>query len=137
MPLRAPFRVPGNEFPAGGQAIEIAPDRQGRASTYVDADKWDWDELIRDALRAGIGAREFWDLTPAEVAMAFEAAAWRQRQEMRRAAWLAWHTAGLMRTKRMPPLSILSPQEPRKVSVEQRRQEHAEIVKRLGNDRRK
>ena len=101
-------------------------------------DRWDWDELLTDALRAGVGVSEFWDLTPREVQFVFESDGWRQRRERQRDAWLAWHIAGMMRTKRMPSLNVLIPPEPRAVmgdELERRRRDHERIVRRLGRGR--
>ena len=84
-----------------------------------------------DALAAGIGALEFWDLTPRELELAFEAALRRQEQQRERDTWLAWNIAALARSRRMPALrSLLA--KPAAVDMEQKRREHAEIVGRLG-----
>lgn len=88
----------------------------------------------------GLSVAEFWDSTPNELQMYFQTDAWRQRQERRRDAWVAWHMAGLMRVKRMPPISTLAPDEPKVVTTEdtaRRRREHAEITERLGRGRRR
>ncbi len=84
----------------------------------------------------GIPASEFWAMTPAETALALEAAGWHIEQERRRDAWLAWHTAALVRVRRMPALQRLMPRRParrlRGQELERRRREHGEIVRRLG-----
>lgn len=60
-----------------------------------------------EALKAGIRVQEFWDLTPAEVTLAIEAAVWQAEQDHRMRAWAVWHVAALSRTKRLPALSRL------------------------------
>lgn len=63
--------------------------------------------LLAAALKAGMGVLEFWDLTPRETFQAIEAAAWRMEQAQRGRAWLAWHVAALVRSKKLPPLARL------------------------------
>ncbi len=46
-------------------------------------------------------------MTPAETFAVLDAAAWRWKREHQRDAWLAWHTAMLARTKKMPSLKRL------------------------------
>jgi len=79
---------------------------------------------------------EFWALTPRETARAFEAARWRQEREQQQQAWLAWHVAALMRSKRLPALQRLMPRpRARRLKgkeLERRRREHDEIVRKLG-----
>jgi len=58
-------------------------------------------------LRAGIPALDFWQMTPREVYAAIDAATWRMKQKHWENAWLAWHTAALERSKRMPSLKDL------------------------------
>ena len=102
--------------------------------------EWDWDTLLADALKAGLSVAEFWDLTPKELRLCFEADQWRQTQQVQRDAWLAWHIAALSRTKRLPPLrQMLLPMEAkplRGAELERRREEHKKIVERLGHGRR-
>lgn len=43
-------------------------------------------------------------MTPKETLMAIEAATWRMEQAQKGRAWLAWHTAALSRSRRMPAL---------------------------------
>ncbi len=93
--------------------------------------------MLADALRAGLSVAEFWDLTPKELRLYFEADAWRQTQQLRRDATMAWHIAALGRMKRLPPLRQILPAEAAKPlqgeELERRRAEHEDIVKRLGN----
>jgi len=49
----------------------------------------------------------FWEMTLRETALAIDAEVWRLEQERRGRAWLAWHTAALSRTRRLPPLGRL------------------------------
>ena len=85
-----------------------------------------------------MGVFEFWQMTPKELQMCFQADAWRQRRERRRDAWVAWHVAGLMRVKRMPALKTLMPVEPLSADeLKQKRQDHTDIVERLGHGRRR
>jgi hypothetical protein len=65
------------------------------------------EQLLVEALRAGIPIGEFWDMTPRETVLVIEAAAWRAEQAQRGRAWLAWHVAALSRATRLPPLSRL------------------------------
>jgi len=69
--------------------------------------------------------------------MFIEAANWRWEREMHTAAWVAWHTAALQRSKRMPPLSrLVSKLRPkRKASGREmagRRREFEELKQRMG-----
>ena len=78
---------------------------------------------------------EFYDLTPREAVATIDAGIWRIDQEQRHALWLAWHTAALTRTKRMPPLKqLLGGGEARKLEgaeLERRQREHAEMTANL------
>ncbi len=78
----------------------------------------------------------FWALTPRETAAVFDAAVWRQERERERDIRLAWLTAALCRTKRMPSLkSLLNPGETKVLSPDEkarRRAEHEELIKRMG-----
>ena len=93
--------------------------------------------MLADALKTGLRAAEFWDLTPKELRLYFEADAWRQTQQLRRDATLAWHVAALSRMKRLPPLRQMLPAGEAKPlrgeELKRRRAEHEDIVKRLGN----
>ncbi len=97
----------------------------------------DWDALLVDALRAGIGIEEFWRLTPVETVMSIEAAVWRANHEQRARAWLAWHVAALSRARKLPPLRRLL-REPRRALSEhelaERDREHEAAARRLERD---
>ena len=84
-----------------------------------------------------MSVQEFWDLTPKELCLHFEADAWRQRQQIQRDAWLTWHIAALSRMKKLPPLrQMLQTREAKPLrgeELERRRAEHEDIVKRLGH----
>jgi hypothetical protein len=72
------------------------------------------------------------DLTPRELQVWFEGAAWRQEQDWRRASWIAWNTAALIRSKKMPSWAQFGGAEHREVSRDElarRKAEHAEMVK--------
>lgn len=125
-----------NRSIGNGQDSQDLQDGKAAGQTHRSAPtarEWDWDALMLDALAAGIGAREFWDLTPRELGMVFEAALRRREREMERDTWLAWHVAALVRLKRLPPLrSLLA--KPAAVDMEAKRREHAEIVGRMGRN---
>jgi hypothetical protein len=72
--------------------------------------------LLRDALRAGISAPEFWELTPVETFMSIEASVWREERRQQAALTAAWVTAKLSRAKRIPPLKRLLKSKPRRLS---------------------
>lgn len=55
----------------------------------------------------GYDHESFWDQTLHTLSLTFEAANDRLRREHNDRAWTAWHTAGLGRTKTMPPLRSL------------------------------
>lgn len=82
-----------------------------------------------EALRAGLTVAEFWDLTPRETERVLDAAAWRREQAHRRDLSLAWHTAALMRTRRLPSLAHLlrPPSQVANVPIEERRKEFEEM----------
>ena len=76
--------------------------------------------LLDEALKAGVSALDYWAMTPREVFGAIRAANWRMIYEHQERAWQAWHTAAMMRTRRMPPLQRLtSPAVTRKLSKEE------------------
>ena len=52
-------------------------------------------------------AAGFWDLTLREIEARLEGAFERLKREHDERAWLAWHTAGLGRVRRMPRLAKL------------------------------
>ncbi len=49
-------------------------------------------------------------MTPVETYMTIDAAIWKIEREQRLAAWEVWHTAALMRAKKMPALQALMKQ---------------------------
>lgn len=89
--------------------------------------------LLRQALRAGIGHAEFWDLTPCEAFEAIDAALWRERHDQRKQVVLAWRVAALQRARRLPSLSQLlntAPTKPlRGRELRERRKEFAQMAK--------
>ncbi len=72
-------------------------------------------------------AAAFWEMTPAELAAALDAYAWRQRQAQRQAVQTAWLTAALGRAKRMPTLAKLLTGPARKLHGAELRQRRAEF----------
>lgn len=78
-------------------------------------------------------------MTPAETALALDAATWRAEHEQRRAAWLAWHMAALSRARHLPALRrLLTPPRAKRLrgaELARRRREHEEIVRKLGGGR--
>ncbi len=76
---------------------------------------------------------EFWELTPRETVATIEAGTERMQAERELTMSLAWHTAALTRTKRMPTLkSLLAKLKPRKtVPIERRREEFEEMKARM------
>lgn len=62
---------------------------------------------MRRALRAGVGAGEFWDLHPAEIRLAIEAATWRLERERDLAVVAGWTGAAVQgwRGRRFPSVS--------------------------------
>ena len=102
-------------------------------------ERLDWQSLLEQSLKCGIGVREFWSLTPRETYMVLEAATWRLEREHRRDAWLAWHIAALSRAKRLPALQrLIAPGKARALEgeeLERRRAEHQEIVQKIDVDR--
>ena len=94
-----------------------------------------------EALRFGISAGEFWDMTPRETITALDAAAWRIRQGQMQALSTAWHTAALVRAKKLPPLAQLLGRMKGKAtedggrrteSLAERRREFEEMKERMG-----
>jgi len=77
----------------------------------------------------------FWDLTPAETLAEIEGALWRAERQRQQDMSLAWHTAALTRSKRMPGLRALigrgeaKPLTPEEAA--QRAAEHEEMVARV------
>lgn len=86
--------------------------------------------LLQQALRAGIGVQEFWDLTPVETYMAIEASIWREQQRQKQSIAQAWYSAALQRAKRLPPLKQLLQAGPAKrlvgAELRARRDEYAQ-----------
>jgi hypothetical protein len=60
--------------------------------------------LLEASLAAGVSVAEFWLMTPRETRAALAAWGRRQRAETRRLQMLAWATAALQRTQRLPEL---------------------------------
>jgi len=50
---------------------------------------------------------QFWDVSPREASAIIKGAAGRLRREHNNRAWLAWHIAGLDRTKKLPKLESM------------------------------
>jgi len=88
-----------------------------------------------EALRCGIAAGEFWELTPWETFQAIEAAGWRAEQDARRDVALAWHVAALSRAKTLPPLRrLLRSSAPKPLSaedIERKKREHAALMEKI------
>ncbi len=89
------------------------------------------EQLLVQALHAGVSLSVFWDLTPRETVQTIEAVNWRLEQDQRARAWLAWHVAALSRAKRMPLLSrMVNPPAARRLppdEAEVRRKEFADM----------
>lgn len=87
------------------------------------------------ALRAGIGALDYWDMTPREVYGTIDAVNWQSGQRREARAWLAWWTAALQRMKRMPALKeLIHPPKTEELTpkeVKQLEQEHQRMIKAL------
>lgn len=98
-------------------------------------ERLDWQALLDEALRCGVSVAEFWALTPRETYATIDAAVWRMEQAHRRDGWLAWHIAALSRARRLPALQrILGGGKSHALSgdeLEQRRQEHEELKRRM------
>lgn len=91
----------------------------------------DFERLLKHALRVGVTATEFWDLTPRETIMTLEAALWRQEQHQKDQIALAWYVAALSRAKRLPNLKQLlaGPAKPLKGNeLKRRRSEYQELT---------
>lgn len=95
-------------------------------------------QFLRDALRAGVPALQFWEMTPRETLAAIEAAAWRLEHEEERAISQAWHTAALSRARRFPALKSLlkraKPSEAARKPIAERRQEFQEMKRAWSRD---
>ncbi len=81
----------------------------------------------------GHSVSEFLDLTPREFWMAMRASQWRIDRQRREAAWIAWHTAALMRARKLPTLSRFLGKDAGSGPAKSRKQlqsEHDELVRR-------
>jgi len=89
----------------------------------------DFHSLLVDCTRAGLDPLRFWEMTPREVGVYLEAAAWRAEQGVQEMLALAWHVAALQRQKRLQSLkSLLRPaSKARDVPIAERRREFAEL----------
>lgn len=91
-----------------------------------------WDSVLERALKAGLGVGTFWELTPHETLLAVSAARWRNEQVLS----VAWYTAALMRTKRMPKLKRFLGHDGARVlrgkELERRKREFEEMSRRMG-----
>jgi hypothetical protein len=78
-------------------------------------------------------------MTPRETYALIDAASWQIEQDHKRDAWLAWHTAALMRKKRMPKLKELQGGGKTKVlegeELQRRRSEKREMLANLDLDK--
>lgn len=95
-----------------------------------DAGTW-----LEAALRCGISALEYWDMTPRETLLAIRA---RSEQVYKERLTQAWQTAALTRAKRLPKLDQLLAGRARPLRGEElkkRREEHEELTKRLSVDK--
>lgn len=67
--------------------------------------------------------------------MAMGASQWRMDRQRREAAWIAWHTAALMRSRKLPSLTRFlgkdAGSQPKKTR-DQLQAEHDELVRRTG-----
>lgn len=107
------------------------------APPQTSSQEWSWPDLLTDALKSGLSVDEFWRMTPRETRLAFDAANWRVERERRNLAWLAWHVAAMIRSRRLPSLRRLigMPMAQKLVGDEatKRAREHAEMVGRMRN----
>lgn len=60
----------------------------------------------------GYDHESFWDQTPRTLSLTIRAYNERIIDEHNERAWLAWHTAGLSRTKKMPRLESMLAKKP-------------------------
>lgn len=68
-------------------------------------------------------------MTPREVYATIRAANWRIKYEHDDRAWQAWHTAALMRQKRLPPLKHLTDPPRTRPLNEEEAKEHKKFHK--------
>ena len=91
---------------------------------------------MTNALRAGVGVIDFWEMTPREVNATIEAYVWRAQQEYKSQTAQAWHTAMMTRAKRIPPLNqILSERKTKPMTeaeIAKRHNEFESMTKRMG-----
>jgi hypothetical protein len=77
-------------------------------------------------------------MTPYEVYAAVEAYQFRERQEQRGRAWIAWHTAALMSQERLPRFEqLVEPPKAKTLSKEEaalRKEEFERMKKALPKD---
>ena len=77
----------------------------------------------------------FWELTPAEVLAEIEATLWREERQRQHEMSLAWHTAALTKSKRMPALkALMGSGETKPLTPEEEQQraaEHEEMAARV------
>jgi len=87
------------------------------------------------ALRAGIGALDYWDMTPREVYATIDAVNWQNENRREARAWLAWWTAAMPRMKHMPTLKeLINPPQTKELSPKEakaRKKEHEAMIKAL------
>lgn len=74
-------------------------------------------------------------MTPREVLLQVEAAAWQAEQEQRRMLSMAWHMAALQRAKRLPSLKQLlrPPSKASQLPLSERRKEFAALKERVAS----
>lgn len=94
--------------------------------------------MLRDAIRVGVGPREFWELTPKELYYVQEGYLWRRDD---RGIMLSSFTAALLAPhtkRRIKPSELYKPvlnhKPERKQSAEERRRQFEEAVKTMGPD---
>jgi hypothetical protein len=68
----------------------------------------------------GYDHESFWDQTPRTLSLTFDAYQEMQINAHNDRAWLAWHIAGLSRTRKMPNLTKLMMHKPRAMTPTQR-----------------
>lgn len=86
------------------------------------------------ALRCGISTLDFWQMTLPETRLALEAVLWRDERQQKREIALAWRTAALTRSKRLPSLPSLLAGKAKRLQgkeLKRRRQEFTEMTANL------
>lgn len=89
---------------------------------------------MRQAVRCGIPVLDFWQMTPAETRLAMAAAGWREERQNKQQIALAWRTAALTRSKRLPSLASLLAGKAKKLhgkELARRRQEFKQMTANL------